>query len=451
MEIFAAIAILLILLLFASAMRDFFSMVFNIPSLRKIRFRPADLDRFRSHLKEFPFFNSLNNQHKEQFLDRLITFMVNKEFIGKEGLVVSEKMKVHISATAVQLTLGLNHFILPHFSQIQIFKGEFGYPGKGLRMKGGTTESGKIYLSWKDFASGLAIPDDGYNLGLHEFAHALKIEMVNGSSYDENFERHFPHWRTDGIRVMQEMKNGSSTFLRKYGATNIHEYFAVSVERFFESSKEFKEKLPTAYSYLSGLLNQDPAENKITASRPIQFEVPIIVPQEPARLRRNDDSWHWSLSVLLSAIFLGPPIYIWLIASTDLAINQLVLLSFAAGVVNQIAWPYFREREILNRIAFLMYSFIGVGIWAPVLILALNFSIPVTSPDKELHRVTNCRSKVIQRDSFTTVTLENDAYSENRWLRTFYREGCPPENKIELTFRRGIFGIRMLHSYSMQP
>lgn len=440
---------LLVVGLFLSAMRDFFSMIFNIPTLQKLKFRPADLERIRGYLKELPYFTNLSFEQQNKFLRRVISFIVNKEFIGKEGLIVNEKMKVQIAATAVQLTFGLDNYILPHFDSINIFKGEFGYPGKGIRMKGGTTESGKIYLSWKDFESGLIIPDDGYNLGLHEFAHALKIEYHNGVNDEESFEKVFPHWFHEGMRVMQEMKEGRSTFLRKYATTNAHEFFAVSVERFFETPVEFKEKLPKAYYYLSSLLRQDPASKQVApAVRPMTVEQPLIIPQPLSMKKPDQRTWHWSLTILLAALLAGPPFYIWMLSVTDIPTISAVLLSIAAGTLNLVSWPYFREREILNKLVFSWYSYIGVGTWATVLVLALNFIIPVSQAETEQQVIAKCSTLRMKTDTWRTFEFRSGDHSDNSFLRTYYNESCHMGEHVSLTFRTGIFGMRSLQNYS---
>ncbi|MCB9336447.1 MAG: zinc-dependent peptidase, partial [Flavobacteriales bacterium] len=43
-----------------------------------------------------------------------------------------------------------------------------------------------------------------------------------------------------------------------YAATNMEEFFAVSVEHFFEAPDEFKVSLPDLYTQLSIMLNLDP-------------------------------------------------------------------------------------------------------------------------------------------------------------------------------------------------
>ncbi|MFZ6013111.1 MAG: zinc-dependent peptidase [Bacteroidota bacterium] len=50
----------------------------------------------------------------------------------------------------------------------------------------------------------------------------------------------------------------ADNFFRPYACTNVHEFFAVSVENFFERPAQFKNELPELYDILTQLLKQDP-------------------------------------------------------------------------------------------------------------------------------------------------------------------------------------------------
>ena len=55
-------------------------------------------------------------------------------------------------------------------------------------------------------------------------------------------------------------ENEASSFLRPYACTNVHEFFSVAIENFFERPEAFRATLPDLYSILVRLLNQDPAQ-----------------------------------------------------------------------------------------------------------------------------------------------------------------------------------------------
>lgn len=74
--------------------------------------------------KHFPFYNSLDGFEKDKFLNRLEKFIESKTFIihDKSGF---REMPILISATAIQLTFGLEKYLLPHFDTFNIYPQEF--------------------------------------------------------------------------------------------------------------------------------------------------------------------------------------------------------------------------------------------------------------------------------------------------------------------------------------
>src|SRR5437868_447144 len=83
-------------------------------------------DRFDPRLKinyetyfsgKFAYYDKLPSQLKIKFLLRVRKFARAKSFEGRNDLVVNEEMKAMIAAAAVQLTFGLQHFVLDHFSE----------------------------------------------------------------------------------------------------------------------------------------------------------------------------------------------------------------------------------------------------------------------------------------------------------------------------------------------
>lgn len=232
--------------------------VFSGITKRKIYFSQADVSEVKTILEKHGYYQKLSIKGKIKFLKRVITFIVNKEFMGMEGLVVSREMQVWVAAAAVQLTFGLNQFRLMHFHTIKLFPESFYFRLYEKYLKGGTSMNGYIFLSWKDLKQGFIVADDRYNLGLHEMAHALKIDALHGDDFDELFSDRLEEWLENGSMEMIRMREGGTNFLRDYAKTNLHEFFAVCVEHFFEVSAEFKKAMPELYEGLCVLLNQDP-------------------------------------------------------------------------------------------------------------------------------------------------------------------------------------------------
>src|SRR5690606_16952078 len=62
-------------------------------------------------------------------------------------------------------------------------------------LAGEAWESGQVVLAWEDVEESLNIPDDGYNVVLHEFAHQLDHEsgIANGAPLLYTAEA-YRHW-----------------------------------------------------------------------------------------------------------------------------------------------------------------------------------------------------------------------------------------------------------------
>jgi Mlc titration factor MtfA (ptsG expression regulator) len=170
-------------------------------------------------------------------------------------------MKVMISACAAQLLLGFPELVLEHFERIIIHPDTYRSASSGRMHQGEVRpQSGVIMISWQDFLYGYAHTRDAHNVGLHEMAHALWFE-----NKIENGEHNFLHpellqdWIDHADAEIERIRSGKSRLLRSYAGTNQAEFFAVSVEYFFEQPKAFKEDLPELYATLSAMLRQDPA------------------------------------------------------------------------------------------------------------------------------------------------------------------------------------------------
>lgn len=209
-------------------------------------------------INNIQYYKNLSTNGKAKFINRLKYFITTKKFIGREGLTITEETKILISASAIQLTFGLEKFALSYFHTIFIYPSIFYSKLLRRELKGATFGGGVISLSWKDFQKGYEIPDDRYNLGLHEMAHALKIDALKGDHFDNHFALYLTEWLHAGENELSNMHKGVKSFLRAYGGKNEHEFFAVCIEHFFEVPLTFKEILPDIFKHLCILLNQNP-------------------------------------------------------------------------------------------------------------------------------------------------------------------------------------------------
>jgi Mlc titration factor MtfA (ptsG expression regulator) len=214
-------------------------------------------------LTKFPYYSSLNSKFKIEFERRLKYFLMNKEFEGRR-MEITEEMRTLIGACAVQLTFGYRPLRLAHFPKILLYPGVFTTKDSNRKKKGEVNSRGIIVLSWEDFIKDYKIKDDGINLGLHEMAHALKIE---DAFPDEEFnfldEDELHHFHEVSSEEYKKIRRGEPSFLRSYAGSNREEFFAVAVEHFFEQPEKFEKALPEIYHSLVNLLKQNPGKKTV--------------------------------------------------------------------------------------------------------------------------------------------------------------------------------------------
>lgn len=149
------------------------------PSPRKL-----SLEQLYILQNQFEFYKKISPRLRKYFEHRVATFIETYPIHGREGLIVTDQMRVLIASTAVMLTFGMKNYLFTIVEKILIYpdvyyskindnfhKGEF-----NPRMK-------TIVFSWKHFMEGYTISNDNLNLGLHEFSHVLHFQgMLNSDT-----------------------------------------------------------------------------------------------------------------------------------------------------------------------------------------------------------------------------------------------------------------------------
>ncbi|MDQ3191052.1 MAG: zinc-dependent peptidase [Bacteroidota bacterium] len=268
--IFGALTFLLFILVFIIlgvkiAALSFQYFLFNLLGtnpFRHFEFKTKNMEpsHERILLNNFKYYKSMPRDLQPVFKNRVAKFIESKSFETRQKITLNDEMKVLVSACAVQLTFGLADYRFLHFERILIYPEAYYSTITKKFHKGEVNSRGLIVLSWRDFKAGYSDPHDNLNLGLHEFAHALFINFQKNKIDCMNFERYYQHWRDIGDREFFKMRGRKQNYLRQYGATNLMEFFSVSVEHFFEAPNAFKQNLPELYKVLSRFLAQDPTK-----------------------------------------------------------------------------------------------------------------------------------------------------------------------------------------------
>ena len=217
--------------------------------------------------KHFPYFVSLNPPQKNRFLQRLNTFMEAKTFKIHDTRGFKE-MPVLISASAVQLSFGFENYLLPQFEFIHVYPQEFVHRHNAFGLLEGNVSGQAINISWKHFLEGYQYPNDGQNVGLHEMAHAYYYQnFVSRQNVDNSFVSIFPRFNETANKVFELEKSAGNDLYSDYALKNFQEFWAESIEIFFEKPTAMSTAYPDLYSRLKTLLNQDPLNNNWSVSR----------------------------------------------------------------------------------------------------------------------------------------------------------------------------------------
>ncbi len=209
--------------------------------------------------KYLPYYRKLSLPDKVIFEKRVQKFINQKQFIPRGMDRVTDEMKALIAGVAIQLTFGHPSIYFAHFKKILVYPDNYYSEISKRYHKGEVNVGGLIVLSWKNFVEGFIHDNDGRNLGLHEMAHALRLEnAVTNEEFSFLDDDLLKTWTDLCYQEIEKINNGESAFFRAYAATNSQEFFAVAVENFFERPKEFSAERPKLYDTLAKMLNQDP-------------------------------------------------------------------------------------------------------------------------------------------------------------------------------------------------
>ncbi|MDX9695786.1 MAG: zinc-dependent peptidase [Bacteroidales bacterium] len=220
----------------------------------------TDFDQFFA--RNFNYYNFLTDSDKKRFIFRVYNLSQKIKIVGRQNFQVTNQVKLVVLAAHVQLTFGLDYYLMPIFKTILIYPGAYRNPITGRMHDGEINPRGLLVLSWEKFTKGYFFPTDKINLGLHELAHALMISIIKTKGRDQSLDYYLNEIIKISNREIQKIRNKETHFFRDYAGENVYEFFAVAVEHFFEAPEGFKLELPALYMYMTKLLKQDPALKK---------------------------------------------------------------------------------------------------------------------------------------------------------------------------------------------
>lgn len=210
---------------------------------------------------------------RAKFEGKVNAFLHQIEFIGCDGLEVTEEMRLSIAAQACLLIVNSDTWYR-YLRTILIYPGAFksrqmerdGYvvTEREIVRSGESWSRGSVVLSWAHTEQGAINDKDGHNVVFHEFAHQIDdlsgqhdgAPILNSGQSLAGWERVFSKAYQSHVRSVEM---GHKTVLDAYGAKGPEEFFAVAVEVFFEKPAALKRAEPAVYEQLVELFRLEPS------------------------------------------------------------------------------------------------------------------------------------------------------------------------------------------------
>ncbi len=263
--------IVLILLLFAIGAFVFRSWS-KQQTVRKL-LETALSDHQRAIIVEHvPLTEKLPSEFRAKLEGKIQVFLHQIEFVGCNGLEVTEEMQLSIAAQACLLVVN-NDAWYEDLHTVLIYPGAFksrtrtrsGYvvTERETVRSGESWPRGPVVLSWAHTEQGALNYKAGHNVVLHEFAHQLDdlsgrtdgAPILNKGQSLAEWERVF----TSAFkRHVRNVENGHKTVIDPYGAEGPEEFFAVAVEVFFERPAALNHEEPAVYRHLAEFFRLEP-------------------------------------------------------------------------------------------------------------------------------------------------------------------------------------------------
>lgn len=211
------------------------------------------------------FYTGLSEVEKSRFEAEVAIFLTEKRITGIKT-DVDEATRLLIAASAVIPIFGFPEWEYDNLAEVLVYPASFDSDmqfgeGRDKNILGLVGSSGALnrlmILSKPDLLRSFERPDDGRNVGIHEFTHLIDgadgdVDGVPAATCPDCVKP----WIALVHREMARLAAGDSV-LSRYGLKSPAEFFAVASEVFFSNPHVLSEAHPELYGLLRQIFQQD--------------------------------------------------------------------------------------------------------------------------------------------------------------------------------------------------
>lgn len=220
------------------------------------RHTPEMSSKLRALLEQkHPFYSRLSSEAQKRFRDRVVLYMMGNEFMPQKMETVPPDLQGMIASGVVQLTFGLDDFLLPAFEHIIVYPRPFPSPQYPTNFHTSEifVEDKVILFAIEQLIPGTLNPTKHYNICLHEYIRAY-LHMYKNNNFSDLDES---TWES-----LEKVSGWSKEHIFKYINRPDVQLLPVSICHFFIFGEKFKEVLPDVFERYQSVFNFNPTNHE---------------------------------------------------------------------------------------------------------------------------------------------------------------------------------------------
>lgn len=210
-------------------------------------------DRHRKILiKYFSYYRKLSPHLQYAFEEKLAHFMYSKTFIGVGDVVITDKMRVLISAYSAQLTMGMSDFYFKILHKVVVHRSRFYSPGQKKMVAWELRNQDEIHLSWYHLYMGASKDQEGHQYALAIMSNILMRENRLYHKFDLFEDRNEATYLQ--VKDKADVAHKRTNLYVKEELLNRERFLEASLVKFFTKPRELFNFYPILFKKIDEAL-----------------------------------------------------------------------------------------------------------------------------------------------------------------------------------------------------